>query len=125
MRKLLLISCCCLCVGQSFSQAIQTDSSYVKNRKPVLDSLQQVAKTDLNIFPNPAKNKVTLQVKGYEPGLASVKILDTRGKMVRQESRLLTNGEEDIILFLMLPPGIYFVIVSEKGKVSRRKLVMQ
>ena len=125
MRKLLLISCCCLCVGQGFSQAIQTDSSYVKNRKPVLDSLQQVAKTDLNIFPNPTKNKVTLQVKGYEPGLASVKILDTRGKMVRQESRLLTNGEEDIILFLMLPPGIYFVIVSEKGKVSRRKLVMQ
>jgi hypothetical protein len=88
------------------------------------DSLQAADKAQLSIYPNPAKNKVTLQVRGFAPGTVSVKILDYKGKLLRDDSRLLTNGVEDIVMFLMLQPGIYFIIVSEKGKVARRKLII-
>ena len=80
--------------------------------------------TDLIVYPNPAKNKVTLQVKNFDPGMATVKVLDVKGKLVREDSRLLTNGTEEIIIFLMLKAGIYFIIITEPGKVVRKKLVM-
>ncbi|MBC7689502.1 MAG: T9SS type A sorting domain-containing protein [Aquabacterium sp.] len=80
--------------------------------------------TDLIVYPNPAKNKVTLQVKNFDPGMATVKVLDVKGKLVREDSRLLTNGTEEIIMFLMLKAGIYFIIITEPGKVVRKKLVM-
>lgn len=80
--------------------------------------------TDLIVYPNPAKNRVTLQVKNFDPGMATVKVLDVKGKLVREDSRLLTNGTEEIIMFLMLKAGIYFIIITEPGKVVRKKLVM-
>ncbi|CAN5674789.1 hypothetical protein BH11BAC3_BH11BAC3_35150 [soil metagenome] len=112
-------------LGHCFSQnpVITTDSS-LSLKQPVLLEQKLISSPELSIFPNPAKNKVTLQVKGFEPGTALVKILDTKGKMIREDSRLLTNGTEDIVMFLMIPPGIYFIIISEKGKVSRKKLVI-
>lgn len=84
----------------------------------------KTAQPDISIYPNPAKNKITIQVKGFKPGMVSVKLLDTKGKQVREDSRLLTNGTEDIIMFLMLKAGIYFILVSEPGKIARKKLVI-
>ena len=115
----------CLLVGTLLAQApidsIQANPLFKQKNN---DSLQASNKAQLNIYPNPAKNKVTLEVKGFEAGTASVRIMDSKGKLLRDDSRLLTNGSEDIIMFLMLQPGIYFIIVSEKGKVARKKLVI-
>lgn len=126
MRTIILLLCSCTLSLCCAAQAITTVDSSLhpptivlkQNDKPV------AIKPDIAIYPNPAKNKVTLQVKNFDPGMASVKILDTRGKMVREESRLLTNGSEDIIMFLMLKAGIYFILVSEPGKIARKKLVV-
>ena len=93
------------------------DSSKIKNKK-------EEAKVSLKIYPNPAKNKITLDVTGFNVGLATVKIIDTKGKVWREDTRLLTNGNEEIIMFLMMPPGIYFISLSEKGKNCKRKLVV-
>jgi len=115
----------CLLVGTLLAQA-PIDSIQAKplSKQKSSDSLQALNKAQLTIYPNPAKNKVTLEVKGFEAGTASVRIMDSKGKLLRDDSRLLTNGSEDIIMFLMLQPGIYFIIVSEKGKVARKKLVI-
>ena len=78
----------------------------------------------MNIFPNPAKNKITLQVKNFDPGIATVKVLNIKGELVRADNRLLTNGNEDIVMFLMIKPGVYFIQVSELGKITRKKIVI-
>jgi hypothetical protein len=128
MQKLIGALLCCMLYGQSFSQATSstTDSISIPAtaQKLPVESIPKSNPSTLNIYPNPAKNKVTLQVAGFEPGIATVKIMDIKGKLVRQESRLLTNGSEEIIMFLMLQPGIYFIMVSEKGKLARKKIVM-
>ena len=126
MQKLIFTAAInCLLIGTSFSQT-PIDSLQVKalSKQKSNDSLQALNKAQLIIYPNPAKNKVTLQVKGFEAGTASVRIMDSKGKLIRDDSRLLTNGSEDIIMFLMLQPGIYFIIVSEKGKLARKKLII-
>lgn len=128
MQKLVCAITCCFLAAQSFSQAVSaTDdstSSTVKSEKLPVITTSKASSATLNIYPNPAKNKVTLQVAGFDPGIATVKIMDIKGKLVRQESRLLTNGSEEIIMFLMMQPGIYFIMVSEKGKMARKKLVI-
>ncbi len=129
MQKLIFSLALFFMIGHCFSQipgATADTSQSLKQSVSSERSNQQAVSSipELSIFPNPAKNKVTLQVKGFEPGTALVKILDTKGKMIREDSRLLTNGTEEIVMFLMLPPGIYFIIVSEKGKITRKKLVM-
>ena len=57
--------------------------------------------------------------------MVSVKILDAKGKMMREDNRLLTNGSEDVVMFLSLKAGIYFILVSDTGKSARRKLLVQ
>jgi hypothetical protein len=83
-----------------------------------------INKPEVIIYPNPAKNKITLQVKQFDPGMAKVQVLDIRGKLVKEDSRLLTNGTEDIVMFLMLKAGIYFIQVAEGTKVVRKKIVL-
>lgn len=80
--------------------------------------------TSLKIYPNPAKSKISLSVAGFEPGMAQVKITDTKGKVWRQDNRLLTNGTEEMAMFLLLQPGIYFISVGEKNKIIKKKLVI-
>ena len=56
--------------------------------------------------------------------MAIVKVLDIKGKLIREDNRLLINGTEEIVMFLMLKAGIYFILVSEPGKIARKKLVL-
>ena len=66
-----------------------------------------------------------MQVKNFSPGMVSVKILDAKGKIMREDNRLLTNGSEDVVMFLSLKAGIYIILVSDQGKSARRKLLVQ
>ena len=87
-------------------------------------SKKEETKTSLKVYPNPAKNKITLDVTGFDAGLVTVKISDTKGKIWREDNRLLTNGTEGIPMFLMLPPGIYFISLNEKAKIIKKKLIV-
>ncbi|MEO7486939.1 MAG: T9SS type A sorting domain-containing protein [Ferruginibacter sp.] len=91
----------------------------VPDKKEIADNERSV-----NIYPNPAKNKISMQVQGFDPGIIQVKITDTKGKLCRQDNRLLTNGREEIAMFLSLIPGIYFVSLNQKDKVVKKKLVI-
>src|SRR4051812_35878938 len=116
MRTITLFLFCCAIYGESLSQS---PTGYDTIKMPLKVSSQaeknttQKSQAELTIFPNPAKNKVTVQVKNFKPGMVSVKVLDLKGKVAKEDMRLLTNGSEDIIMFLMLKAGIYFIVVSQ------------
>lgn len=127
MRKIISFLFCCIISGYCFPQ-LQTNKDSSKTTPELTFKAKENPpnnlKPELSIYPNPAKNKITIQVKHFDPGMAIVKVLDIKGKLVREDNRLLTNGTEDIIMFLMLKAGIYFILVTEPGKVARKKLVM-
>ena len=127
MLKLILLLFFSTVATQCFCQtASLTDSTNSGNNQSVqLNKISPpIKKPEIAIYPNPAKNKITLQVKQFDPGMATVQVLDLRGKMVKEDSRLLTNGTEDIVMFLMLKAGIYFIQVVEGTKVVRKKIVL-
>jgi len=128
MLKIFLVPMFCFISFFCFSQSDTSKDILVK---PISiqhltkdSSLSDEEKTSLKVYPNPAKNKISLAVTGFEPGIVIVKIIDTKGKVWREDNRLLTDGTEEIPMFLQLKPGIYFISVSEKRKISRKKIII-
>ena len=113
---------------QGFAQMEPIKDSVIKSKfadhLPENNKIEDI-KTSLKVYPNPAKNKITLDVSGFDAGLVTVKIIDTKGKIWREDHRLLTNGTEEIIMFLMLPAGVYFISLNEKAKIIKKKLIVQ
>ena len=128
MLKIFLIPMFCYISFSCFSQLdINKDTSAKPISIPHLtkdSGLSADEKTSLKVYPNPAKNKISIAVTGFEPGMVVVKIIDTKGKVWREDNRLLTDGTEEIPMFLQLKPGIYFISVSEKRKISRKKIII-
>lgn len=79
----------------------------------------------VRVFPNPAKNKVEIEVKGFEPGNVQVQLIDKNGKLVRNDKRIVFSGNEIIVLMFSEKPGLYFLLVKQGGKNVRTKLVIQ
>jgi len=125
MRKIISFFFCCTVSGYCFCQPLVTNDS-IKSSLVAIEKGSEYTnlKPETTIYPNPAKNKITLQVKNFDPGMATVKVLTIKGDLVREDKRLLTNGNEDIVMFLMLKAGAYFIQVSEPGKITRKKIVI-
>ena len=98
---------------KAFTQKKNTDSSLLKE------------KVSVKLFPNPAKNKVELEVKGFEAGLIQLQIIGISGKVERNDQRLLVSGKENIVVMFSLKPGIYFIAVKQKDKVGKKKMIVQ
>jgi len=73
-------------------------------------------KTDFEIYPNPAKNKITLI--RTKPGTAFIKLFDISGKLILQKQ--VINNPATIHLPGLFP-GIYFIQLGEKTM----KLIIQ
>ena len=104
------------------------DSLQISNRlqqKKVGDSLIIIEKATLKVYPNPAKNKVEVEVAGFEPGLIQVQLIDINGKVMRDDQRLLINKKEIITVMFSLPKGIYFILIKQKGRAIKKKMVVQ
>lgn len=127
MYRLFLLTVACLFgLGLYAQEAATGDSAQqvVIQNAMAEKSAIDMPQSDFSIYPNPAKNRVSLQVTGFEPGIVSVKITDTKGKLWRNDNRLLTNGQEEIAMYLSLAPGFYFVALSQKNKSIKRKLII-
>ena len=124
---ILLVTFLGICKGftQSPSGNITPDSLTIAAKKTVADSLPAKEKATVRLFPNPVKNKAELEVKGFEPGQVQLQLLDVNGKKIRDDQRLLVSGNENIVLMFSLQPGIYFILVKQKDKLIRKKMVVQ
>ena len=126
LKPVFFIIACLLSKADLAQSGSAADSSKQSTAQQIIPPklAEIVAQPFFTIYPNPAKNKVSLQVSGFEPGIAQVKITDTRGKLWKQDNRLLIKGREEIAMFLLLAPGIYFISVIQKNKVAKKKMVI-
>ena len=89
------------------------------------DSLQVKEKPSIRLFPNPASNKIEIEIKGFEPGFVQVQIINITGNVLRDDKRTVFVGNEIIILMFSIEPGIYFLTLKQNKKQARAKLVVQ
>ena len=90
-----------------------------------VDMIVVKVKPVVQLFPNPAKNKVELEIKGFDPGYIQISLLNNNGKTVKEEKRLLLGGSETVVLMFSQDPGLYYLLLKQGTKSVRTKLVIQ
>ncbi len=83
-------------------------------------------RNDIVIYPNPAKDKVTIGLQLSEESAVQYRLTDLQGRILRTGSQKLTKGRQSIQLEgLNLPNGVYLLQV-EAGRVKETtKLIIQ
>lgn len=131
MKKIIviLITFSGISVGYAQQTTVPKDSGYTKQiHVPALqvkkDSLPVKEIISARLFPNPAKNKVEIEVKGFKPGNVHIQLIDKTGKLVRNDLRSLFTGNETIVYMFSENPGIYFLIIKQDEKSLKSKLII-
>jgi len=80
----------------------------------------------LRVYPNPAKDIVTLSLESAKPGVLTAELFDLTGKKVMTESINIGSGKAAYKLYLNnLHPGFYtLTLTSEKGVKTTQKLTL-
>ena len=89
--------------------------------RPVPDKEKYFAK----LYPNPTRNKVEIEVKGFEQGFLQLRFYDARGNILREEKRLLLSGNEMVIVMFSLQPGLYMLLLKQNKRMLKKSLVVR
>lgn len=131
MKKIVILFLTFLGICTGFSQnpagtdSLQHEGTVMQVQKAGHDSVALKESPAVKLYPNPAKNKVELELKGFEPGTVQLQIISAAGKMMRDDQRLLFNGNENMVVMFSLTPGIYFILLRQKTTLIKKKLVVQ
>ena len=108
------------------ADSIHARQTIIANIQPIKkDSTVVKVKPSIRLYPNPARNKVEIDIKGFEPGYVKIQLVDNKGKLVREDKRLVFSGSEIIVLMFSEKPGLYFLWLKQGEKMLRNKLIIQ
>lgn len=80
--------------------------------------------TTLVLYPNPAKNQVSILNKGFDSNFQII-VLDNMGRRVIAEQAIIANGNSYLMNVSELAQGHYHVQILSNGKVEHRSLIIQ
>jgi 1,4-alpha-glucan branching enzyme len=81
---------------------------------------------ELNIFPNPTTDKVTLQFTSETITTSEIIILNMKGEVVRSEKNLVNSGMNSIeTSFSELPKGTYHLLLKVGNSYGNKEIVIQ
>jgi hypothetical protein len=106
-------------VPGSVSEIVCDNHAFAQNRYGIV-SVNEKKKPDVSIYPNPATNKFTLNVKGFESN-SVVKIYNLNG--VECFSGQIYSPQTEISIEF-LPKGFYFVTMQNQMGHQTRKLII-
>jgi hypothetical protein len=133
MKKIILLFFTFLGICSCFSQELPKNRDTVKvlqssgaNSLPVKnDSLFTRLKPTAVLYPNPAKNKIEIAIKGFEAGYIKLQLISNTGKLVRQQERLLFSENEIIVFMFSETPGLYYLVLTQGKQSVKNKLIIQ
>ncbi|MFK7924431.1 MAG: T9SS type A sorting domain-containing protein [Bacteroidia bacterium] len=103
----------------SANQAL--DINLAESPKSVLSSISKEI-INFNVFPNPAKDYVTLSIPTSLPSsLRSLKIMDISGRLVKEITQHLSAQEKLIIPLTDIASGLYFLMLETEETIYRAK----
>ncbi len=105
--------------AKAFLQGIENHQAFKK------DAPDSQVKAAIRLFPNPAKNRVEIELIGFAPGPVKIQLIDANGKLVKEEQRLIFNGHEIIVLMFSEKPGLYSLWLRQREKILKNKLIIQ
>ncbi len=67
-------------------------------------------------YPTPTSHRVTLDIQGAAEGLATIKVVDVIGRVVKSQKAELTSGDNQVSIDISeLASGIYIVKFTDKA----------
>jgi len=120
-----------ICTGFAQNRADVPDSVSKQQRAPVIDgsgkrdTAAAGTRPSIRIYPNPAKYKIEIEIRGFKPGYVQVQLIDFQGKMVREEKRIVINGNEMIVFMFSEKSGLYVVMLKQGATRLKSKLLIQ
>lgn len=85
-----------------------------------LMSIHDSEKPNLNIYPNPLKDKLTIENPDLK--ITFVKIRNSSGKLVLTEN---ISGKQSEINFSSIPAGVYFISFEQNGKILKTEKLIK
>lgn len=133
MKKTILIFFTFLGIYAGFAQKPLQTADSIPGRQNVIANMQPNSKQSaavkekpsIHLYPNPAKNKVEIDIKGFDPGYVKIQLVDNKGEVVRADNRLVLSGSEVIVLMFSEKPGLYFLWLKQGEKILKSKLIIQ
>jgi len=90
----------------------------------ILVSLKKLLINSISLFPNPVKDKLTLNINAATKNQASIKIIDATGRVVLKQNADLVVGNQSISLNASnLSAGIYTITVNFGEETISQKLI--
>lgn len=81
---------------------------------------------ELNIFPNPTTDKVTIQFSSETITTSEIILLNMKGEVVRSEKSLVNSGMNSIeTSFSELPKGTYHLLLKVGNSYGNKEIVIQ
>ena len=81
---------------------------------------------DVIAYPNPSDGLFKLLLPGFSDGEARVRIMDGMGRMIRDELSQVENGKKlGEVDLSYVSKGVYYVQVSQDGKVKTVRVIIQ
>jgi hypothetical protein len=105
--------------GSSTMTAFSSSSNWTTATSRAAEATTAVATADLNIYPNPTTDEVTVEFTSTANSIVDVKVVDMSGRVIKQIQSNIFEGVNNVSLSLGdLANGIYTVQVVENGVVS-------
>lgn len=110
------------------SRKVEINNISSEDKKAMPSNLQQIKGSSfdgLSLYPNPAKDNVTINYKGNTSEPLTIKLYDAQGKTILVEKEVNTDKEMTKKLNLEdLKKGIYFLHLEQGKKSEVKKLVV-
>ncbi len=94
---------------------------------PTLGVKQAVVEGDISVFPNPAKDVITIKASGLKSGAGVISFYNAMGAMVSRRSEAVNNGALNASLKVSgLPTGVYELIIQcDNGDRFTKQVVVE
>ncbi|MDB4315311.1 T9SS type A sorting domain-containing protein [Cyclobacteriaceae bacterium] len=95
----------------------------ISDETTVLGGLENNARLDLNLFPNPVSDQITIQLNEKNHDIIKIEIFSSVGKKLLEAS--IAGGNDSFSLNLSsLDNSLYYSYISNKNKAQIEKIIV-
>ncbi|GAB3506624.1 hypothetical protein GCM10027442_11070 [Emticicia fontis] len=85
---------------------------------------EETVQDGINVFPNPAREKLTVEFLSPQPANSVISLVDMTGRVLQQNTSKVNQGKQEFIDLTPFNTGSYIVKIKVGEKVVSRKVVI-
>lgn len=109
-----------------YIEIIKTSTGSTREDYEAGEINELITSSNLNIYPNPAKNQFMIDLNSQNEGLATIELLDIFGRQIMTEERAVISGLNNFVMNIKdIKTGFYLVTVSQNNHRIIKKIYLE